>query len=71
MQVRTRQHDTVDALVWRYLGDGAGYVEHTLEMNPALARHGAVLPAGLVVTLPEPAPSTATVAAADLVRLWD
>ena len=31
MQVRTRQHDTVDALVWRYLGDGAGYVEHTLE----------------------------------------
>ena len=69
MQVRTRQHDTVDALVWRYLGDGAGYVEHTLEMNPALARHGAVLPAGLVVTLPEPAASVAAVA--DLVQLWD
>ena len=30
MQVRTQQHDTVDALVWRYLGDGAGYVEQTL-----------------------------------------
>lgn len=71
MQVRTQQHDTVDALVWRYLGDGAGYVEHTLEMNPALARHGTVLPAGLVVTLPEPAPSTGQVAAADLVQLWD
>ena len=71
MQVRTQQHDTVDALVWRYLGDGAGYVEQTLEMNPALARHGAVLPAGLVVTLPEPVASTATVAAADLVQLWD
>lgn len=71
MQVRTRQHDTVDALVWRYLGDGAGYVEHTLEMNPALVRHGAVLPAGLVVTLPEPAPSTGQLAAADLVQLWD
>jgi len=69
MQVRTRQHDTVDALVWRYLGDGAGYVEHTLEMNPALARHGAVLPAGLVVTLPEPTASVAAVA--DLVQLWD
>ena len=71
MQVRTQQHDTVDALVWRYLGDGAGYVEHTLEINPALARHGAVLPASLVVTLPEPAPSTGQVAAADLVQLWD
>lgn len=71
MQVRTQQHDTVDALVWRYLGDGAGYVEHTLEMNSALARHGAVLPAGLIITLPEPAPSTGKVAAADLVQLWD
>ncbi|MCC7681073.1 tail protein X [Janthinobacterium sp. FW305-128] len=69
MQVRTRQHDTVDALVWRYLGDGAGYVEQALALNPALARHGAVLPAGLVVTLPEPAASVAAVA--DLVQLWD
>ena len=71
MQVRSRQHDTVDALVWRYLGDGAGYVEQALALNPALARHGAVLPAGLVITLPEPAPSTGQVAAADLVQLWD
>ncbi|STQ93481.1 Phage Tail Protein X [Janthinobacterium lividum] len=69
MQVRTRQHDTVDALVWRYLGDGAGYVEQALALNPALARYGAVLPAGLVVTLPEPAISTAQ--AADIVQLWD
>ena len=69
MQVRTQQHDTVDALVWRYLGDGAGYVEQTLEINPALAQHGAVLPAGLIVTLPEPAPSTGQ--AADIVQLWD
>ena len=69
MQVRTQQHDTVDALVWRYLGDGAGYVEQTLEINPALTRHGAVLPAGLVVTLPEPAPSTAQ--AVNIVQLWD
>ena len=71
MQVRTRQHDTVDALVWRYLGDGAGYVEQPLEMNPALARHGAVLPAGLVVTLPEPVTSPGRVATADLVQLWE
>jgi len=71
MQVRTQQHDTVDALIWRYLGDGAGYVEQTLELNPGLAQYGAVLPSGLIVTLPEPAPSTGRVAAADLVQLWD
>lgn len=71
MQVRTQQYDTVDALIWRYLGDGAFYVEQTLEMNPGLAQHGAVLPPGLIVTLPEPAPSTGRVAAADLVQLWD
>ncbi|QKY08003.1 tail protein X [Janthinobacterium lividum] len=69
MQVRTQQHDTVDALVYRYMGDGAGYVEQTLEINPALARHGAVLPAGLLVTLPESAASVASVA--DVVQLWD
>jgi len=69
MQVRAQQHDTVDALVWRYLGDGAGYVEQTLELNPGLAQHGAVLPSGLVVTLPEPVASSAAVA--DLVQLWD
>ena len=69
MQVHTQKHDTVDALVWRYLGDGAGYVEQTLELNPGLARYGAVLPAGVLVTLPEPVASVATVA--DVVQLWD
>ncbi|MEG0885703.1 MAG: tail protein X [Janthinobacterium sp.] len=71
MKVRTQQHDTVDALIWRYLGDGAGYVEQTLELNPGLAQHGAVLPSGLIVTLPEPLPSTGQAAAADLVQLWE
>lgn len=69
MQVRSQRHDTVDSLVWRYLGDGAGYVEQTLELNPALAQFGAMLPAGLIVTLPEPVATTATVA--DIVQLWD
>jgi len=71
MQVRTQQHDTVDALIWRYLGDGAGYVEQTLELNPGLAQHGAVLPSGLIVTLPEAAASTATATVSDIVQLWD
>ena len=69
MQVRTQQYDTVDGLVWRYLGDGAGYVEQTLEINPGLAQHGAVLPSGLLVTLPEPVVSAGQ--ANGIVQLWD
>lgn len=69
MQVRSQQNDTVDAIVWRYLGDTAGYVERTLELNPALAQFGAVLPSGTIITLPEPNVSSAT--KKDIVQLWD
>lgn len=69
MQVRSRQNDTVDALVWRYLGESAGYVERTLELNPALAQYGAVLPSGTVVTLP--APATTPSKTQNTIQLWD
>lgn len=35
MQVRSQQGDTLDALVFRYLGASAGYVEQALALNPA------------------------------------
>lgn len=69
MQVRSQQNDTIDALVWRYLGETAGLVERTLEMNPALAQLGAVLPRGTLVTLP--AASQNTAATTELIQLWD
>jgi phage tail protein X len=69
MRVRSQQNDTVDAIVWRYLGDTAGYVESTLELNPALAQYGAVLPSGTVMTLPAPTASIQT--KKDIVQLWD
>ena len=43
MQVRTHQHDTLDALCWRHLGRTEGVVEAALELNPGLAAHGPVL----------------------------
>ncbi|MGB6053739.1 MAG: tail protein X [Burkholderiaceae bacterium] len=69
MQVRAQQNDTVDQLVWRHLGSTAGYVEQTLERNPALAAYGPILPHGTVVDLPEPH----AVAPRKLpaVQLWD
>lgn len=69
MQVRSQQGDTLDALVFRYLGASSGYVEQALALNPALAALGPVLPAGTMVTLPAAveAPSTAQ----DSISLWD
>lgn len=67
-QRRTQRHDTVDALCWRHYGRTAGVVEAVLDANPGLADHGAVLPAGLLVNLPE-----IQAAAPDrpMVNLWD
>ncbi|WP_343723296.1 tail protein X [Herbaspirillum seropedicae] len=69
MQVRSQQGDTLDALVFRYLGASTGYVEQALALNPALAALGAVLPAGTIVTLPAAVETPTT--AQDSVSLWD
>jgi phage tail protein X len=69
MQVRSQQNDTLDLVVWRYLGDGAGYVEQALELNPHLAAHGAVLPGGTLIELP--APRIAPASTQSSISLWD
>ena len=51
LNVRARQHDTLDLLCQRHLGRTAGHVEATLGANPGLARIGPVLPMGHPVTL--------------------
>lgn len=64
---RTRQGDTVDGVCWKHYGRTAETVESVLRANPELADHGPVLPAGLLIALPEtPAPERQT-----LIRLWD
>ncbi|MFY3303609.1 tail protein X [Achromobacter xylosoxidans] len=68
MQVRAQQGDTVDAICWRHLGTTRDVVEQTYELNPGLADLGAVLPHGLLVTLPDSAPQPST---AQTVTLWD
>lgn len=66
-QVRTQQGETVDALCWRHYGRTLGMTEAVLQANPGLARHGLILPQGLLVTMPAlsaPPPKTT-------VTLWD
>lgn len=62
---RTKDGDVLDDLCWRHYGR-ADMVVAVLEVNRGLAAKGAILPAGLLVSLPDaPAPVTAAV------RLWD
>ena len=55
MQLRTHQGDTLDRLLWRGLGRTAGIVEAVLDANPGLAAMGEVLPAGMLVEVPDAA----------------
>ena len=66
-QIRTQQSETVDALCWRHYGRTLGAVEAVLQANPGLARHGLVLPQGLLVLMPDlaAAPTKTTV------TLWE
>jgi phage tail protein X len=65
---RTMDGDTADQIALRIYGVTAGATEALLDANPNLATLGAVLPVGVVVMLPELAP---TLAASPVTRLWD
>lgn len=49
----TKQGDMVDAICSQKYGDESGYVEAILRVNPGLADEGLVLPAGVLIELPE------------------
>ena len=51
---RTIQGDTVDRIAWKQYGNqNPGTVEEELRLNPALSDYDDILPAGLLVVLPE------------------
>lgn len=65
---RTSDGDTADYIAWKYYGTQDGQVvEQMLDANPGLSDLGPVLPAGILVNLPDIKPA----AAAKGVRLWD
>lgn len=64
----TKEGDTADYIAWKYYGNqDAGTVETLLVANKGLADRGPVLPAGLVINLPE----IKTPATTQGVKLWD
>jgi phage tail protein X len=69
MKYRTKAGDQVDAICWRHYGR-ENAAEAVFEANPRLADYGLILPAGLVIILPElDAPTAAS--STTTIRLWD
>ena len=68
MHYRTKDGDVLDALCHKHYGRETGALEAVLTANPGLADQGPVLPACLLIILPdlpEPVPRRQPV------RLWD
>lgn len=64
---RTSDGDTVDYIAWKYYQTLEGrVVEQLLEANPGIADLGPVLPAGVLLTMPDIAPEQHEQGA----RLW-
>ena len=65
----TKDGDMADKIAWDYYGTRDGLVvEQMLQANPGLSDHGPVLPAGVIVTLPEFTPASTSTQG---IRLWD
>lgn len=61
----TRDRDRLDLVCWRHYGHLARTVERVLEANPHLATQPPLLPAGVVIQLPDLPPPPGP-----RIRLW-
>lgn len=68
MKYRTKQGDLVDDICFRLYGNSE-QTPTIYQQNPGLSSYGPVLPAGLLLTLPEP--STVTTTTQPKVSLFD
>lgn len=57
--------DVLDAIAYRFYGQTPGALEALIAANPDVERHGAHLPAGVVIVLPKLTSPTRAI-----VRLW-
>lgn len=68
VQYRTREGDMLDAICKAWYGESSRYTEAVFEHNLGLADLGAVLPAGVIIELPEFPGLTIK---QGTIRLWD
>lgn len=66
---RSKQGDTLDEIVWRQYGAASSAtLVQIMDANPGLADLGPIIPAGVIITLPD-APETSEIKPG--VSLWD
>lgn len=66
MRYRTKDGDVLDLICRNYYGDAPHSVEAVYDVNTGLAAYGPILPAGIVIDLPEAQPVEP-----QTIRLWD
>lgn len=66
-QYRTKAGDMLDSICYKQYEARPGATEAVLEANAGLAEYGPVLPAGLVIELPD----LPELEPAQTVKLWD
>lgn len=66
MKYRTKQGDVLDLICHRHYGADAYDLAAVLEANRGLADRGPILPAGVIIDLPDLATPAKTT-----IRLWD
>lgn len=67
MQLRSKQGDTLDLILFRHYGYTAGITEQVLNLNPGLATLGPIIPTGTLINMP----AAPTQAEQPLIQLWD
>ncbi|HHF3242407.1 TPA: tail protein X [Vibrio alginolyticus] len=67
VQYQTRRGDMLDWVCHQHYGQRPKAVEAVLDANPGLAKYGPVLPAGLIINLPDLGPAENK----SRVSLWD
>lgn len=64
---RTKRGEMLDLVCHQYYGPRPKSVEAVLDANPGLAKHGPILPEGLVINLPDLGPAEDN----SRISLWD
>jgi phage tail protein X len=67
--VISKEGDTISLLAYNYYGSSREMVEEILEANPHLSRQSAILPAGVIITMPKVDVASSTILPS--FNLWD
>lgn len=67
----SKQGDTLSKIAYEHYGSSTGQVELILEANPKLCQQPPILPAGIVIVLPDSAPGSTQTTLPATLNLWD